>query len=211
MAGRRASGRSSSIWRDGRRAHTPAPTRRISRSRAGPSRTRGLVALHGRSGAWRGKRRRHPGQGRARALRRYHLLFSGRGGPEWKAAAPRDDLDGCALGGRSRRCRRQRRSSFAHQQRRSRPSVRRVDDPEIAVDEAQPAGTVRARGAYLRISGLHQLAPDRALGGVAQQHVGALALPEPRRRPAAVAARQAGPRRPRAEVAAGDHPTRRRH
>src|SRR3954454_3941791 len=95
--------------------------------------------------------------------------------------------------------------------RRSRPGVRRVDDPEIAVDEAQPAGTVPARGAYLRIPGLHQLAPDRALGCVTQQHVGALALPEPRRRPAAVAARQAGPRRPRAEVAAGDHPARRRH
>ena len=45
---------------------------------------------HGRSGAWRGERRRHPRQGRACALRRYDLLFGGGGRPGWKVrSAPR--------------------------------------------------------------------------------------------------------------------------
>ena len=98
----------------------------------------------------------------------------------------------------------ERRSGLAHQRQRRGAGLRRMDDPEIALDETPSAGAVRRGGAHLRIPGLHQLAPHRSLGRLAQQHGRALALPEPRGRIAALLAREAGTRGSRGEVADSD-------
>ena len=100
---RRASVRSCSIPRAGPKARTPAPIRRDSRRRAGPSRTPRIGGALGRSGARRGRGRRRLRRSDHRAVRGHHLLLGGSARRAWHSAAARDDLDGCALRSGSRR------------------------------------------------------------------------------------------------------------
>ena len=118
-----------------------------------------------------------------------------------KPLAPLHDLDGRALRRGSRRGRRHEGSLSARQRRRRRARLGRMDDPQVAVDEAPPAGDLRPRREGRRIPGLHQPAAHRPLGGLARQCRDPLALPDPARRRAALAARGRGPLRTRGEVA----------
>ena len=135
------------------------------------------MALPRRVRAWRAQSFRYLCRPDHRPGSRHHLLFRSRRRYGWQAAAARHDLDGCALRRRSRAVADTGDPACASTAT-ARARLRRMDDPEIPVDEAAPAGAVRQGRAHLRIPDYINFASPAA-GRLARQHGGALALPEP--------------------------------